>query len=669
MPRDIPVGNGTVLVAFDKSYILREFYFPHVGEENHVQGEPFRFGVWVNGKFSWIPDEWDITLDYIDDTLVTNVNLFNKQLNIRIMANDLVDFHENIYLKKLIVENLSDETQEIRLFLCTDFHIYGNTIGDTAAFRPEVNGILHYKGERYFLINGCANNKCGIDQFATGNKERLYAEGTWKDAEDGILSGNPIAQGSVDSVVAIHLTLKPKASDACFYWICAGKNWNEVCRLNKIIMDKTPELILKRTADYWKLWVDKEELNYDLIPEKIARLYKRSLLIARTQINSNGAITAANDSDVMMFNRDTYSYVWPRDGALTAYSLDLAGYLGLTRSFFGFCSQIIEREGYFLHKYTPSGSLASSWHPWQKNNTLQIPIQEDETALVIWALWQHYKRFRDIEFIKPLYKPVIKNAGHFMLRYRDTKTKLPLPSYDLWEERLGIHTFTAATVYGGLMAAAFFADAFGETEIAMAYKNGAFEIKEGMDKHLYMNHEKRFARTINIQGNGSLEVDATIDASLYGIFAFGAYDVHDEKVTNTMQQVCEKLGCSTGIGGLARYGNDSYYRVTTESVGNVWFVSTLWSAQYYIARAKTRVELDRALLIMEWVADRALQSGVLAEQVNPLTNEPVSVSPLTWSHATFIIATQEYINKLIEIEQCTACEQSRFFKRRTVKLE
>ena len=71
----------------------------------------------------------------------------------------------------------------------------------------------------------------------------------------------------------------------------------------------------------------------------------------------------------------------------------------------------------------------------------------------------------------------------------------------------------------------------------------------------------------------------------------------------------------------------------------------MWLAQYYIARAKTKKELDKALEIMNWVADHALTSGVLAEQVNPFTNEPISVSPLTWSHATFVMVVQEYLRK------------------------
>jgi oligosaccharide amylase len=666
MPRDIPVGNGNLLVAFDKDYLLREVYFPHVGQENHAGYEPFRFGVWVNGHFSWLPKGWKIKRDYLDDTLVTNAELFNEKSKIRIVANDLVDFHENVYLRKLTVENLSTEKKDVRLFLHHDFHIYGNDIGDTAAYRPDVKCLFHYKNERYFLINVYANKKYGIDRFATGNKKHRSHKGTWKDAEDGVLSGNPIEQGSVDSVVGIFLKLDPGAKEACFYWICAGKNWKEVEALNKIIMKRTPGTILKRTLDYWKLWVDKEGLNYGLLPEKLAWLYKRSLLIARTQIDNCGSIMAGNDSDVVLFNRDTYSYMWPRDGALVAYALDLAGYSEITRRFFNLCAKIISKEGYFLHKYTPSGSLASSWHPWVKDNALQLPIQEDETALVIWALWNHYEIFKDIEFIKPLYKPLIKNAADMMMNYRDQQTRLPLASYDLWEERQGILTFTVATVYGGLTAAANFAHAFGETEIAEEYRQGAREVREAMDRHLYLEKERRFARMVNLNDKKEMEIDPAVDASLFGIFAFGAYPPQDEKVKNTMEQIYEKLWCKTDVGGIARYEGDSYHRVSKEVPGNPWFITTLWLAQYYIAVAKNERDLERVLELLHWVSDRALPSGVLAEQINPYTNEPISVSPLTWSHATFVIVIQQYLNKLMEIEKCEACGQAKYTKKRVV---
>jgi GH15 family glucan-1,4-alpha-glucosidase len=77
--------------------------------------------------------------------------------------------------------------------------------------------------------------------------------------------------------------------------------------------------------------------------------------------------------------------------------------------------------------------------------------------------------------------------------------------------------------------------------------------------------------------------------------------------------------------------------------GNPWYISTLWLSEWYAAVAKTDDELDRSKKLMEWTAERALRSGVLAEQVNPYTNDPLSVSPLTWSHATFVTTVQAYL--------------------------
>jgi len=34
--RDIPVGNGSLLVNLDENYQIRDAYFPHVGQENHL---------------------------------------------------------------------------------------------------------------------------------------------------------------------------------------------------------------------------------------------------------------------------------------------------------------------------------------------------------------------------------------------------------------------------------------------------------------------------------------------------------------------------------------------------------------------------------------------------------------------------------------------------------
>ena len=389
----------------------------------------------------------------------------------------------------------------------------------------------------------------------------------------------------------------------------------------------------------------KEEEDFADLPHTVGHLYTRSLLVLRTQIDNDGAIIAANDFDITRFARDTYSYMWPRDGALVAAALIEAGYSELTRRFFNFCQRIIGDGGYLLHKYNPDGSLASSWLPWYRDGRKELPIQEDETALVLWALWRHFQRFRDVEFIKPLFRTLIVSAGDWLAEYRDDGG-LSLPSWDLWEERRGVLAWTIGATCAGLAAAAEFGDAFGERELAAKYRTAKEEIMAAADARLWVPAEARFVRMINRRDDGGWDPDLAIDASLMGLWYFGMYASDDPRIVSTMQAVRDRLWVKTDVGGVARYENDQYHQVSqdTENVpGNPWFICTLWLAQWYIAMAKSLEDLKPVLEILSWAAEHALPSGVMAEQVHPYTKAPLSVSPLTWSHATLVLTVREYV--------------------------
>ncbi len=65
--------------------------------------------------------------------------------------------------------------------------------------------------------------------------------------------------------------------------------------------------------------------------------------------------------------------------------------------------------------------------------------------------------------------------------------------------------------------------------------------------------------------------------------------------------------------------------------------------------------MGEALSLLQWTADHALPSGVLAEQLDPFAGTPLSVSPLAWSHATFIATTQHIVRRLGILKRCSAC--------------
>ncbi len=105
MPRDIPVSNGNLLLNFDSDYQIRDVYFPLIGQENHSIGDPFRFGIWVDGRFSWMGSEWKKDLRYYDNSLVTDVSLKNEDLGLALRCHDAVDFDLNIYVKNIEITN------------------------------------------------------------------------------------------------------------------------------------------------------------------------------------------------------------------------------------------------------------------------------------------------------------------------------------------------------------------------------------------------------------------------------------------------------------------------------------------------------------------------------------------------------------------------------------
>jgi glucoamylase len=667
MPRDLAISNGRLLVMFDRHYQIRDIYFPHVGKENHASGHAFRFGVWVGGQFSWMGPEWAPEMRYADSSMVTQVRARNPRLDVELLCNDGVDFSENVLVRRIQVTNLSDRPREIRCFFNHDFHIRGNEVGDTAFYSPEAEALLHYKEDRYFLINCKVNGTVGVQHYACGTKEVGGAEGTWRDAEDGVLGGNPVAQGSVDSTLGVSLMVPARQVSEFHYWMAAARDFREAATINQVVRDKSPEELLRRTGNYWKLWVGKDRRDTADLPPLVVERYQQSLLVIHSQIDHGGAVLAANDTDISAFARDTYSYMWPRDGALVSSALLHAGHAGAPERFLAFCSRVVSPNGYLRHKYNPDESLASTWHGYVRDGQPVLPIQEDETALVIWALGEYFDLYQRIEETAPFYRGLVTRPADFLLSYVDQRTGLPLPSYDLWEERWGVHTFTVAAVIAGLRAAGKLSNKFGETERASRYLAAADRMLGGARAVLWNEREQRFARSAT-PGPGGYALDMTLDSSLFGLVMFDALPVDDPQVGATLQQVADRLWVQTDIGGLARYQNDYYQQVerqdTSRVPGNPWFVCTMWLARYRLRLAQTREDLAAGLKLLEWAARRALPSGTMAEQLHPYTGEPLSVSPLTWSHAEYVRAVQEYNDRFASMNLCPGCGQALHTTRR-----
>jgi GH15 family glucan-1,4-alpha-glucosidase len=678
MPRALVLGNGSMLATFDKNLQMRDLYYPFVGSEDHTTyGNVHKVGFLVEGKgFSWLDDgSWTVTPSYTPRALVGASTLRNDKLGIEILSEDFVDPLKTVLVRSFKITTLDRTEHRVQCFFHHDFHIYGDKQKDTAFYEPHTKSVIHYRSKRYFLIGGTTSDPitcipsepldefhplydrtdhidhCGIVSFSIGKAKYRGLEGTWRDAEDGVLARSPIEQGSVDSTVEIDCFVHADRPTSLYMWLCAGRTLDEVHDLQHMILEETPEQLKFSAVNYWRGWLNAHD-HPDAMPAHLTELYTRSLLIIRSQIDNHGGIVAANDSDIQQFNRDTYTYVWPRDGALVSMALTQSGQSEAVQKFLTFCADVVTPEGYLLHKYNPDGSLGSSWHPWYNAGGLQLPIQCDETALPISAAWKHFERYQDFEFLHQIYHAFIKKAADFLLRYSDEKTGLPLPSYDLWEEKRAVGTFTACATIAGLRDASQISLALGHHRHAEKYQEASDRMKQALLLRLYDEKERTFLKKADLFDSEVMNHDLTPDMSIAAVWLFDILPPTDPRVVATMERLARLLIVKTPVGGFARYKNDVYQipeHPSDDVPGNPWIITTLWYAQWKIATARSKEDLLEPMQWLEWVHAHASPAGILAEQLHPRTGVPLSVAPLTWSHAEYIKTYLMFVQKQKDI--------------------
>jgi GH15 family glucan-1,4-alpha-glucosidase len=644
--RPIVLSNGELHVGLNEYGLVHDFYYPYVGLANHSAGNGtrHRVGVWVDGRLSWLdtPGEWTFTFRYPGRALVGHTIAKNESLQVVLEMDDFVDSHVSAFMRNIHVVNLADRPREIRLFMHQAFAIddsRSNT--DTAQYLPDSRAILHYRGRRAFIVSGICDDK-PFDQHGIGLFGIEGHEGTYKDAEDGELSGGNVEHGRVDSILRFKLYVDTHSSHRVHYWITAGSSLREALYIDKQIRHEGIPARLHQTTKWWHTWLQPAVAAASKIEPAYHESFLKSVMIIKSQIDKRGAVIASTDSSMLNYGRDAYAYCWPRDGAFTLWPLIRMGYTEEPYRFFEFCRRGIHPSGYLMQKYRADGGLGASWHSYiHEGGVVAPPIQEDETALVLFVLAEFYQTTKDPRILHDFYDSLVKPMADWMTEYIDETTGLPRASYDLWEEVFLTTTFTTATVYAGLKAAADLADVKGDKASAVAWRSTADDIQANAHKYLYNAERKSFYKGINVI-NGKVNYDDTIDSSsVFGAFMFGLFPVGSSELTSAAETFAVQLRSDPGIVAYPRYEDDNYRRMDPNSQGNWWFITTLWMAQYYIETDQP----DLANAIMTWVNGISMQTSVMSEQINPNDHSMISPSPLTWSHSEYVATLLDTIKQ------------------------
>jgi len=635
MARPIVLSNGELHVGINRYGLVHDFYYPYVGLENHSAGPDLRhkIGVWSEGSVSWLDnDEWTFTFSYPHTALIGHTVAKNERIGIMLEFDDVVDGEYSALLRNIHIVNLWDRDREVRLFMHQAFVIgdsRSNT--DTVQYLPSSNAILHYRGRRVFVVSGLSDNK-PFDQYTVGLFGIEGHDGTYRDAEDGELSGNNVEHGRVDSTIRFSCQLRAHSSERVYYWITAGTSLREALSAHKHVREQGIPTRIDKTAQWWHEWLEPAIRIAEKIAPEFQDSFIESIMIVKSQIDKRGAVIASTDTTLLNYSRDAYGYCWPRDGAYALWPLIRIGYTEEALNFFDFCRDGLHPNGYLMHKYRADGALGSSWHPYIQDGEAAPPLQEDETALVLFVFAQFCQLHPTTSVLEDYYQDMIVPMANFLMEYIDHETGLPRPSYDLWEQVYLTTTYTAATVYGALVAAADLAEQMQDSHHSVAWRSAADDIRVAAHKHLYNPARSVFYKGI-LHKNGEVLKDETLDvSSIFGSFMFGLFSTDSSELKTSVATALELFGMNAGAPGLPRFENDDYRRKNPDVTGNIWLITSLWLAQYYIENDQT----DEAQTILRWVQAHREYGTMLAEQIEPITDERIAPAPLTWSHAEYI---------------------------------
>ena len=644
---DAIIGNKNIVASYnDKGQILRLFYS---APDYKQYLEYMNFGVKVNDS-NLIKLHDDINniyeQSYIEDTNILKTEIINTYFNLQITQTDFVPIKNNILVKKYKFKNRNT------IDLNVNFLVHSKLLTDennSVSGKVVQNGILQYSHDDILCIT-CTNKNISSHQINDSENN----------IETGIINDKDYIGMSADSSICYTIgNLKPEEEKSIDIIIYINKNKDkfkldeieqDLLKIEKIDLNKE----LEQTKKYWKKYVKdhtklelKEETSYE---RKVKQIYKRTILLYPLLTNEEtGGISAAVEIDEQRTQCGRYAYCWPRDAVFVTKAMDLLGMEKETEKFYkNFCKNTQSKSGMWEQRFYTDGRLAPCWG-----------YQIDETASVVFGVYEHYKITKDNKFLKDNLK-MCEKAVHFLQKYinqlmniqekedlvkkeieetyKDRVEKIPV-SYDLWEMHEGTHLYSLASIYAAYNSMIKIYDEITLEKDASnnRLKNESIEknkkimeeqleiIKKYVLENLYNEERKSFVRSIE---------DNKIDISMLGaVVPFNMFSPKEKKILNTVETM--NMNIRTYTGGYQRFEQDHYRN------GNPWPVATLWMALYYIEIK----DYKKAKECFDFVVKSASEYGLLGEQVDNSTMKPAWVIGLGWSHAMFIIVLNKLINR------------------------
>ena len=629
------IGNKKIIATFTSKGEMQRIYFPSRDNKQYINY--FHTGVKINeSDLIYLHDDINNTYKqyYDTDTNILNTEITNTYFNLKILQTDFVLIKENVLLKKYTFFN------EGKIDLNTEFYIHSELLSDTNNFvgcKIVDGGMMQYAHD--FVFSTFAKGKDIIKHQINGSINNIKRTEIFDKDYIGM---------SKDTSIAYEIgTIKPGEKKELEICIAIDENKNvsdiedEIERIKRIDFEKE----YMNTKSYWRKYVKQHnglkikepENSYD---ERIYEIYKRSILLFPLLTNvDTGAIIASPEIDENFTKCGRYAYCWPRDAVFMTKAMDILKMNKETEKFYKvFCKKTQSKNGMWEQRFYTDGKLAPCWG-----------YQVDETASVVYGVYEHYKYTKSEKFLRENLQ-MCEKAVDFLKRYIKDWIELALKnelqehkyhvSYDLWEMCEGVHLYSLASIYSAFTSMIKIYDLLGK-DISEFENNRLkkekvekskkeieklqLEIKKYINKYLYDEDKKSYVRNPE---------DKKMDISIIGaVTPFEVFKPKEKKIQNTVERI--NLSLRTYTGGYQRFENDNYMN------GNPWPISNLWMTLYYLETG----EKKKAKETFDFVIKTAGKHYFLGEQVDNETLKPNWVIGLGWSHAMFIIVLEKYMGK------------------------
>jgi glucoamylase len=559
------IGNGSLLATISARGELLRLWWPHPDRGQHL-GD-LRLGLELDGDVRWLDEEpFEWTREWVGDSTILRTTGRSPALT--------VDFDDLVLPSSpVLVRRVSCSVAGVRLVVTCRPELDERDRG-MGAFVDEATGAVVFHRTPYALA------------LATSHDAESSCSGF------GRVHGTIAA--SLDARVELVCAFGPTPAAAVEAAAAAlGTSFEQHAEARRR--------------------VDSARLESAAAPSDVAPLYRRSLLVFDTLADAEtGAVIAAPELDPDFVQSGGYGFVWPRDLAFLALAFLASRRRDLAERALRWLPSAQDESGVWLQRHWTDGTLAPAW----------CEHQLDETGSVLFAYEAAWRELRDARLDEALW-PSARLAADALLGMLDDQA-IPSATADLWEERDGCHSYTAAATAAGLDAAASFARRH-EPDLEATYSSAAERVRCALDRCFWSDEHGRYLRTL---------ADPTVDVSLLGLaWPFRAVDPAGERMRATADAV-ERALARPG-GGLLRYEDDTY------AGGNPWVLAALWLGLY----RRQIGDADGQRRALAYAQRVATPLGLLAEQVTD-QGEPAWVLPLAWSHALLVLSVRPELEAL-----------------------